>query len=97
MVGAAASAGAVRMALRYLMDEDYREWDYSHYTREGPDPEDWSREHRWRLHHLMRLAYEHEADYVLEDLERRREHVAANLAYVLAHREQRSTPEPANG
>jgi hypothetical protein len=38
----------------------------------------------------MRLAFEEEeADYLLEDLEHHREHVAAQLAYVLVDYEKR--------
>ena len=37
----------------------------------------------------MRLAFEEEADYLMEDLEKHREHVAAQLAYTLVDSERK--------
>ena len=53
----------------------------------APMPEDWCRHQRLVIPKLMRLAFEEEAHYLLEDLEKQREHVDAQLAYVLANSE----------
>jgi hypothetical protein len=76
------------------MNEDQREYDYS---QPGPGPDDLCREHRWMIHHLMRLAYEREADFIVESLEAERESISAQLAYIMVYLERRATPEPANG
>ena len=36
------------------------------------------------LHHHMRLAFEEDADWLIEVLERRREELAAQVAYAVA-------------
>jgi hypothetical protein len=71
-----------------LMDEAFKDFDYA---QTGPAPEDWSRRQRLVIHKLMRMAFEEEeeADYLLADLEKHREHVAAQLAYVLEDYERR--------
>ena len=77
---------------RDLMDEDFRDFDYAGGERMGgkdPTPPDWCRHQRFVIHRLMRLAFEEEADYLMEDLEKHREHVAAQLAYVLVDSERK--------
>ena len=77
---------------RDLMDEDFRNFDYAGGERmRGPDPTppDWCRHQRYVIHKLMRLAFEEDADYLMEDLEKHREHVSAQLAYVLVDSERK--------
>ena len=47
------------------------------------------------IHKLMRLAFEEDADYLMEELEMQREHVAAQLAYVLVDSERKRASLPA--
>jgi hypothetical protein len=77
---------------RDLMDDDFRDFDYAggeEMAGAYPLPEDWCRYQRIVLHKLMRTAFAEEATYVLDNLEKHREHVAAQLAYVLHDRENK--------
>ena len=49
----------------------------------------WCTHQRIVVHRLMRLAFEEEADYLMEALEVHREHVAAQLAYTLVDSERK--------
>jgi hypothetical protein len=73
---------------RDLVDEDFRDFDYEA-PAQGGVPEDWCRHHRLLIHRLMRLAHEGGATYIVETLEKDREHVSQQLAYVMADYEER--------
>jgi hypothetical protein len=73
---------------RDLVDEDFRDFDYEA-PAQGGVPEGWCRHHRLLIHRLMRLAHEGDATYIVETLEKDREHVSQQLAYVMADYEER--------
>jgi hypothetical protein len=80
---------ATRAAYPYrrdLMDDDFRDFDYS---RPGTSPEEWCREQRTVIHKLLRIAYSGGAEYVLEDLEFQRQHIAAQLSYAMVDSERK--------
>ena len=83
---------------RDLMDDDFRDFDYVGGQRMGgadPLPRDWCEHQRMVIHKLMRLAFEEDADCLMEELEMQREHVAAQLAYVLVDSERKRASLPA--
>jgi hypothetical protein len=83
-----------------LMDDDFRDFDYAGGERMGgpdPTPPDWCWHQRMVVHKLMRLAVDEGADYLLEGLEMQREHVAAQLAYVLVDSERKRFRPAAKG
>ncbi len=81
----------LRRAYPYLaerVDSLTLEFDYSDPERSA-HPFDTFYEDRWTIHQLMRVAYSKEMGYLVEDLEDRRQYLAAQAAYALQHTERR--------
>lgn len=74
--------------LEERVDSYTLEFDYDDPERSSV-PVDAFREDRWAIHRLMRLSYAEGMTYLVEDLEERRQYLAAQAAFALAHFERR--------